>query len=99
MPSSPCPSAIALHHQLAVFREKKVDCHVFYLVFGESVLNDGVCIVLFDAFAHMVRAGGHEGNGNVFLELLLEFVVKFAGSYLLGFAAGMLSAWFSSIPI
>jgi len=77
---------------LAVFREKKVDCHVFYLVFGESVLNDGVCIVLFDAFSHMVRAGGHEGDGNVFLELLVEFVIKFAGSYLLGFASGMISA-------
>ena len=82
-----------MQYQLAVFREKKVYCHVFYLVFGESVLNDGVCIVLFDAFAHMVRVGGHEGDGNVVLELLVEFIVKFVGSYALGFASGMLSAF------
>lgn len=88
-----CTTRPALSHvQLAVFREKKVDCHVFYLVFGESVLNDGVCIVLFDAFAHMVRNGGHEGDGNVVTELIVEFIVKFVGSYLLGFAAGMVSA-------
>lgn len=27
---------------LAVFQEKRVDPHLFYLVFGESVLNDAV---------------------------------------------------------
>ena len=85
-------SSLSNIFQLAIFREKKVDCHVFYLVFGESVLNDGVCIVLFDAFVHMVRVGGHEGGGNVVMELLGEFMMKFIGSYLLGFACGMISA-------
>ena len=66
---------------------------LFIEVFGESVLNDGVCIVLFDAFTHMVRVGGHEGDGSIVMELLGEFMLKFIGSYLLGFASGMLSAF------
>ena len=31
---------------LAVFDAKKVDPHLFYLVFGESVINDAVGLVL-----------------------------------------------------
>lgn len=66
---------------------------LFIEVFGESVLNDGVCIVLFDAFTHMVRVGGHESDGSIVMELLGEFMLKFIGSYLLGLASGMLSAF------
>jgi NhaP-type Na+/H+ or K+/H+ antiporter len=40
---------------LAVFQEKRVDPHLFYLVFGESVLNDAVGLVLFKAFAKFVE--------------------------------------------
>jgi len=40
---------------LAVFQAKKVDPQLFYLVFGESVLNDAVGLVLFKAFAKFVR--------------------------------------------
>ena len=61
------------------------------------MLNDGVCIVLFDAFVHMVRIGGHEGDGSVMMELLGEFLLKFIGSYLLGFASGMFSAFILKI--
>ena len=31
-----------------------MDPHLFYLVFGESVLNDAVGLVLFDAFSRFV---------------------------------------------
>ena len=39
---------------LAVFQQKKVDLQLFYLVFGESVVNDAVGLVLFDTCAKVV---------------------------------------------
>lgn len=45
----------------------------------------------------MVRIGGHEGDGSVVMELLGEFMLKFVGSYLLGFASGMFSAFILKI--
>ena len=39
---------------LAVFSELKVDPSLFYLVFGESVINDAVGVVLFNTFAKFV---------------------------------------------
>ena len=39
---------------LAVFQELRVDPTLFYIVFGESVLNDAVGIVLFRTFSKFV---------------------------------------------
>jgi NhaP-type Na+/H+ or K+/H+ antiporter len=39
---------------LAVFQAKKVDLQLFYLVFGESVVNDAVGLVLFDTCSKIV---------------------------------------------
>ena len=35
---------------LAVFEEVQVDTGLYYLVFGEALLNDGVTFVLFEGF-------------------------------------------------
>ena len=52
---------------LAVFSAKKVDLQLFYLVFGESVVNDAVGLVLFDTCSKIildeeVRGGGRRGR-------------------------------------
>lgn len=39
---------------LGVFQAKKVDPHLFYLVFGESALNDAVALVLFGSFSELL---------------------------------------------
>mmetsp|Transcript_29166 Transcript_29166/g.86345 ORF Transcript_29166/g.86345 Transcript_29166/m.86345 type:complete len:242 (-) Transcript_29166:1835-2560(-) len=44
---------------LAVFQAKRVDPQLFYLVFGESVINDAVGLVLFNACQKFV---GHENR-------------------------------------
>eukprot|EP00978_Attheya_sp_CCMP212_P043598 scaffold287155_cov32-Attheya_sp.AAC.1 len=54
---------------LAVFQTKRVDPHLFHLVFGEAVLNDAVGLVLFQTFAKFV---GNEKNVEKGLPAVLE---------------------------
>jgi len=78
---------------LAVFQAKRVDPQLFYLVFGESVLNDAVGLVLFSACGKFV--GNNNGFGTVTLALVvfcLDFLFSFVGSLLLGLLSGILAA-------
>lgn len=80
---------------LSVFQEKKVDPHLFYLVFGESVLNDAVGLVLFNAFTYFVtHSGGRTGGRDAFLlfEFLLGFFLDSLGSPVLGIVSGLVAA-------
>lgn len=78
---------------LAVFSSKRVDPHLFYLVFGESVMNDAVGLVLFNAFANFVSRDNTAGKVTLgILEFVIIFVVNFAGSLVLGIFTGMLAA-------
>ena len=76
---------------LAIFQTKKVDPHLFYLVFGESVINDAVSLVLFEALAHLVdmERNKHDVNDelNVTQEVtqfLFDFLSGIMGSLVLG---------------
>ncbi|CAB9510044.1 Sodium/hydrogen exchanger [Seminavis robusta] len=60
---------------LAVFQVKRVDPQLFYLVFGESVLNDAVGLVLFETFCKFVQRDN--GAGKIAMGVM-EFVVGFA---------------------
>lgn len=74
---------------LAVFQELHVDPLLFYLVFGESVLNDAVSIVLFRTFSKFV--GFRHTIASVFLAIF-DFVLIFVGSTIIGVFFGCLSA-------
>ncbi|RHY31263.1 hypothetical protein DYB32_003800 [Aphanomyces invadans] len=74
---------------LAIFQELRVDPKLFYLVFGESSLNDAVAIVLFGTFSKFI--------GNVYSSAylpiaILDFILIFVGSTLIGILFGVLSA-------
>jgi NhaP-type Na+/H+ or K+/H+ antiporter len=60
---------------LAVFQAKKVDPQLFYLVFGESVLNDAMGLVLFQEFAKLLVP---ESDQKSVSELAVNFVMNFA---------------------
>ena len=47
---SVCILRSSLFVVLAVFEEVQVDPGLYYLVFGEALLNDGVTFVLFEGF-------------------------------------------------
>jgi NhaP-type Na+/H+ or K+/H+ antiporter len=74
---------------LAVFQAKRVDPQLFYLVFGESVLNDAVGLVLFKAFANFVSINNQAGTVAVEIsKFLLGFTLDAIGSPLLGLLCG-----------
>ena len=76
---------------LAVFAARRVDRKLFYLVFGESVLNDAVGIVLFKTFSKHVGSAKSSG-GSAALIACLDFFVIFGGSMVLGAALAALCA-------
>jgi sodium/hydrogen exchanger 8 len=81
---------------LAVFSSKKVDPHLFYLVFGESVINDAVGLVLFEALAHLVEIESvmQINAGQEVLQFIFDFSTGFFGSLVLGTVFGLAVALF-----
>jgi sodium/hydrogen exchanger 8 len=81
---------------LAVFSAKKVDPQLFYLVFGESVINDAVGLVLFEAVAHVIEVQNVQylNVGEEILQFLCDFLLNFFGSLVLGFFFGVAVAYF-----
>ncbi len=80
---------------LAVFQAKQVDPQLFYLVFGESVLNDAVGLVLFKTCSKFV--GKHDNVEKIFgaiLDFCVDFSIGFVGSMIIGFGSGLVSAFF-----
>ena len=79
---------------LAVFQAKKVDPHIFYLVFGESALNDAVALVLFHSFADFMAKdlSGVESMLRVTGYFLLDFAYEAVGSPILGIVFAFVSA-------
>jgi NhaP-type Na+/H+ or K+/H+ antiporter len=76
---------------LAVLQAKKVDPQLFYLVFGESVLNDVLSIVLFDSLSKFVgERDVYAGNlAQGFAQLLLDLTLDSIGSLCLGCIGGL----------
>lgn len=54
---------------LGVFQAKRVDPHLFYLVFGESALNDAVALVLFSTFSELLVSEVHNDARSVSLQI------------------------------
>ncbi|DBA00023.1 TPA: hypothetical protein N0F65_002026 [Lagenidium giganteum] len=74
---------------LAVFQELHVDPTLFYLVFGESSLNDAVAICLFTTFSRFI---GYSYSLKPMLLAIVEFALVFVGSTLVGIAFGVIPA-------
>lgn len=74
---------------LAIFQELHVDPTLFYIVFGESVLNDAVGIVLFETFEKFI---GFTFTTSSMLLALVDFGLIFVGSTLVGVFFGVMSA-------
>lgn len=80
---------------LAVFQAKQVDPQLFYLVFGESVLNDAVGLVLFKTTSKLVgKEDDLQQVLGVIFRFLLDFSIGFVGSMIMGLVAGLAIALF-----
>ncbi|XP_048246955.1 sodium/hydrogen exchanger 1-like isoform X2 [Haliotis rufescens] len=79
---------------LAVFQEIGVNNVLYFLVFGESLLNDGVTVVLYQVmqtYNNLVSSGQGVDGEQIGLGILKFFVVCFGG-LALGVLAGVVTA-------
>ncbi|XP_078121889.1 sodium/hydrogen exchanger 6-like isoform X1 [Sander vitreus] len=79
---------------LAIFNELKVDVDLYALLFGESVLNDAVAIILSSSIAAYQPAGdnSHSFEAMAMLKSFGIFLGVFSGSFALGVATGVMTA-------
>ncbi|XP_050717131.1 sodium/hydrogen exchanger 7-like isoform X3 [Eriocheir sinensis] len=76
---------------LAIFSDLHVDVNLYALVFGESVLNDAVAIVLTSAIeGYGGTSGGFETSA--FFMAILNFLWSFGMSFFIGSVMGCLTA-------
>lgn len=80
---------------LAIFNELKVDVDLYALLFGESVLNDAVAIVLSSSIMAYLPAGdnSHSFEAMAMLKSFGVFLGVFSGSFALGVATGVMTAF------
>ncbi|CAH3030276.1 unnamed protein product [Porites evermanni] len=78
---------------LAIFHDLHVDVDLYALVFGESVMNDAVAIVLFRSVeTYLLDKTGSGFQVDRFFESVGVFIGVFSGSFFLGFAMGLVTA-------
>jgi len=75
---------------LSVFSDMNAPPLLYNLVFGESVLNDAVAIVLFNTFEHL---SGKEIHWWTFFVFVLQFLWNCCGSILVGVAVSAICAF------
>ncbi|XP_036948831.1 sodium/hydrogen exchanger 3-like isoform X2 [Acanthopagrus latus] len=75
---------------LAVFEQVHVNEVLFIMVFGESLLNDGVTVVLFNVFDAFVSLGGSKINAVEIIKGIISFFVVAFGGSLMGLVFGLL---------
>uniref|UniRef100_A0A671VG52 Sodium/hydrogen exchanger n=1 Tax=Sparus aurata TaxID=8175 RepID=A0A671VG52_SPAAU len=82
---------------LAIFNELQVDVDLYALLFGESVLNDAVALVLSSSIVAYQPQGdnSHTFEGTAMLKSFGIFLGVFSGSFALGVATGIVTALIS----
>ena len=78
---------------LAVLGQLRVEPQIHSIIFGESVLNDAVAIVLFQTINNLPATTRFHISGADAVEAMANFVGVAVGSVMLGTAIGLLTAF------
>ncbi|VDM62908.1 unnamed protein product [Angiostrongylus costaricensis] len=88
---------------LSVFEEIHVNQLLYICVFGESLLNDAVTIVLYHSLSSMAKIGGENLIREDFLHAFINFVMVSTGGILIGLVWVCVTAfatkWSYDVPI
>ena len=74
---------------LAVFSSLKIECNLFYLVFGESCLNDAIAITIFKVANSFI---GQDMSRADISRCIITFVIVFILSCIIGYGCGIITA-------
>lgn len=76
---------------LAIFNTYKVDPKLYTVIFGESILNDAIAIVIFDTAQRYKPDGNRGGSLTIvsFFEAIGIFFLVFFGSLVIGIIVGI----------
>ncbi|QQP56190.1 Sodium/hydrogen exchanger, partial [Caligus rogercresseyi] len=77
---------------LAIFEEIGVNLELYFIVFGESLLNDGVTVVLYNTL--IILSGQEHTEGTQYLMAVLSFFSVVLGGFSVGWILGILTALF-----
>ncbi|MBN3326761.1 SL9A9 protein, partial [Atractosteus spatula] len=81
---------------LAIFADLRVDRNLYTMLFGESVLNDAVAIVLtYSISAYSPRGDRYAFDGSAFFHSIGQFIGIFSGSFAIGSAFTIITALIS----
>jgi len=76
---------------LAIFEDIHVNIGLYFLVFGESLFNDGVTVVLYNTMIALINI--QNIGGNEIMMALLSFVFVVLGGSFIGFVNGVLASY------
>lgn len=77
---------------LAIFNQLQVDPKLYAIVFGESMLNDAVAIVLFRTLGRFEAGSGSSGTFSMIMQGVGSFFGVFMGSCIIGVGVALLIA-------
>jgi NhaP-type Na+/H+ or K+/H+ antiporter len=77
---------------LAQFKEAAIDETLYSLIFGESILNDGTGLILFESFTY-IYFHTNSVDENYFSMMGPYFIYLFVGSSLLGLGIGLIASY------
>ncbi|KAI9561928.1 hypothetical protein GHT06_012890 [Daphnia sinensis] len=76
---------------LAIFQEIGINKDLYFLVFGESLLNDAVTVVLYSMMVAFAQMGGNIGGEQYVLGFVSFFTISLGG-FGIGIICGLLTA-------